>query len=146
MELNTLIHKAAAGYPDGLLLVYWDGRQPIHKRDGGDTLAEFIVRELAETFDGAADTPAQIAEAVRVLRKAQADLAGIITKLVTAEKDPVSDLMAHAMALHHQLFVCDENDTASLIEYDAALADLEQLGYHAVTTLAFERDEPDEET
>ena len=57
---------------------------------GGDTLAEFIVRELCDTFDAKADTPAQVAEAVRVLNRAKADVAEIITILSTGVEPPSS--------------------------------------------------------
>ena len=83
MKLAELIHKAAAGYPDARLLAYWDGRRAVSNPVGGDTLAEFIVRELCDTFDAKADTPTQVAEAVRVLSRAKADVAEIITILST---------------------------------------------------------------
>jgi len=83
MKLNELIHKAAAAYPDARLLAYWDGRRAVSNPLGGDTLAEFIVRELCDTFDAKSGTGDQIAEAVRVLNKAKADVAEIITILST---------------------------------------------------------------
>ena len=81
MKLNELIHKAAAAYPDARLLAYWDGRRTVSNPVGGDTLAEFIVRELCDTFDAKAGTLEQVAEAVRALNRAKADLAEIITIL-----------------------------------------------------------------
>ena len=83
MKLNELIQKAAAAYPEARLLAYWDGRRAVSNPVGGDTLAEFIVRELCDTFDAKADTPTQVAEAVRVLSRAKADVAEIITILST---------------------------------------------------------------
>jgi hypothetical protein len=84
MKLNDLIHKAAAGYPDARLLAYWDGRQAVPNPVGGDTLAEFIVRELCDTFDAKAGTAEQVAEAVRVLNRAKADLDAVIAQSSTA--------------------------------------------------------------
>ena len=90
MKLNDLIHKAAAAYPDAQLLEYWDGQRAVHNPAGGDTLAEFIVRELCDTFDAKAGTGEQVAEAVRVLNRAKADVAGIITILSTGVEPPSS--------------------------------------------------------
>lgn len=83
MKLNDLIHKAAAGYPDARLLAYWDGHQAVSNPVGGDTLAEFIVRELCGTFDAKAGTATQVAEAVRVLNKAKADLEAVLATFST---------------------------------------------------------------
>lgn len=83
MKLNDLIHKAAAAYPDARLLAYWDGRRAVSNPVGGDTLAEFIVRELCDTFDAKAGTPEQVAEAVRVLSRAKEDLVALIEAFST---------------------------------------------------------------
>ena len=83
MNLNDLIHKAAAAYPDARLLAYWDGQRAVSNPAGGDTLAEFIVRELCDTFDAKAGTQSQVAEAVRVLRKALADVQAVLETIST---------------------------------------------------------------
>jgi len=90
MKLTELIHRAAAVYPDAQLLAYWDGERVVHNPAGDDTLAEFIVRELCATFDAQADTPEQIAEALRVLRKAVGDLESVIAGVSTIVKRPVA--------------------------------------------------------
>ena len=53
MTLNQLICRAASVYPDAYPLVYWDQEVQEPKADpfGGDTLAQFVVQELADTFD-----------------------------------------------------------------------------------------------
>jgi hypothetical protein len=84
MKLNDLIHKAATAYPDARLLAYWDGRRAVSNPVDGDTLAEFIVRELCDTFDAKAGTGEQVAEAVRVLRRAVGNLEGVIARISTA--------------------------------------------------------------
>jgi hypothetical protein len=84
MKLNDLIHKAAAAYPDARLLAYWDGRRAVSNPVDGDTLAEFIVRELCDTFDAKAGTGEQVAEAVRVPNRAKEDLATVIRTISTA--------------------------------------------------------------
>ena len=84
MKLTELIHKAAAGYPDARLLAYWDGRQAVPNPVGGDSMAEFIVRELCDTLDAKASTAAQVTEAVRVLSRAKEDLAAVVSIFSTA--------------------------------------------------------------
>ncbi|MCX7008347.1 MAG: hypothetical protein NTY53_14050 [Kiritimatiellaeota bacterium] len=148
MKLTELIHNAAAAYPDAQLLAYWDGQRAVHNPAGGDTLAEFIVKELCDTFDADATEAEQRAEATRVLRRAVSELQSVIAALLPVAASPADQMIANAMALHHQLFVVEDCDSSALMEYDTLLADLEQMGYRSVTTLAFEREEedkPDEE-
>jgi len=80
MTLNDLIRAAASGYPDTMVLEYWDfdGAKPRNNPDGGDTLARFVALELAETFDGDANHGEQVSEAVRVLTRAVDDLQAVI--------------------------------------------------------------------
>jgi len=159
MKLSELIHKAAAAYPDARLFAYWDGQRAVSNPAVGDTLAEFIVRELCDTFDATADTPAQCVEAVRVLRKAMADLQVVLDVFSTSEEHTSScgktrrrktadQLMAAVCALHHELFVEEGGSMSALREYDALLAKLERMGYRPVTTLRFEpiNEEDDDET
>ena len=84
MKLNELINRAAVGYPDAQLLEYWDSahERPRNNRDGGDTLARFIVIEMAETFDPDASDEEQINEAVRVINRAIADMQAVIEQLL----------------------------------------------------------------
>jgi len=145
MKLNELIHQAAAAYPDAQLLEYWDGQRAVHNPAGGDTLAEFIVKELCDTFDADATEAEQRAEGTRVLRRAVSELQSVITALLPVAASPADQMMANAMALHHQLFVVEDNDSGALMEYDTLLADLEQMGYRPVTTLRFEPIETEDE-
>ena len=145
MKLNELIHQAAAAYPDAQLLAYWDGERAVHNPAGGDTLAEFIVKELCDTFDAEASEAEQRTEAVRVLRRGISELQSVIAALLPVAASPADQMIANAMALHHQLFVVEDNDSGALMEYDTLLADLEQMGYRPVTTLAFEPIETEDE-
>lgn len=54
---------------------------PTEAQPGGDTLALFVVRELAETFDEDAPDRAQLAEAVRVMELARDDLDNVLATL-----------------------------------------------------------------
>lgn len=53
MTLNELMQKVIDAYPDpDSIADYWNPRTgKLNKKASGDTLAEFIVREIAETFD-----------------------------------------------------------------------------------------------
>ena len=92
MTLNQLICRAASVYPDAYPLVYWDQEVQEPKADpfGGDTLAQFVVQELADTFDEDADDATQIAAAVKAMQTAADDLAAVA--------HAVSDLAMERMA------------------------------------------------
>jgi hypothetical protein len=79
MTLNQLVLRAASTYPDAAIMLYWDldNEQPQKNPDGGDTLAEFVAFELAETFDPDADDGTQIASAVKAIQRAS-DVIGTV--------------------------------------------------------------------
>jgi hypothetical protein len=79
MTLNQLICRAASTYPDAFVLQYWDmdRQEPKPNPGGGDTLAQFIAQEIAETFDEDADDGTQIATAVKAMQTASDDLAAV---------------------------------------------------------------------
>jgi hypothetical protein len=82
MTLNQLIEKANKHYPDGFLAHYWDGlNQKVIAKNCGDTLAQFIVRELQDTFDENANDAEQIVEVRRALKNAHREIGNIIDKL-----------------------------------------------------------------
>lgn len=81
MTLNELLEIVHQAYPDELTRECWN---PVLQRacgGGGDTLAEFIVREIVETYDSDSSTGAQLAEAIRVLNRAIGDLGGVARAL-----------------------------------------------------------------
>ncbi len=51
MKLNAIMEIIHGSYPDGMTRNYWDPVQRQPAPGSGDTLAEFIVREIAETYD-----------------------------------------------------------------------------------------------
>lgn len=84
MTLAHLLKLANLGYPDRYLSEYFH-RDGSENPDGaGDTLAQFIVRELHDTHDPESSDLDQIDEAVGVLTKAQSDLESIIEILLQA--------------------------------------------------------------
>ncbi len=79
MTLNQLVCRAASVYPEAFVLQYWDleKQAPKRNRHGGDTLAQFIAQELADTFDEEADDGTQIATAVKAMQSATDDMARV---------------------------------------------------------------------
>lgn len=82
MRLKEIIKIADRAYSDGLVLEYFNTRKPV-----GDTLAEFIVHELEETYEPRAGTACQLSEACRVMENA------------TEQLNVVYDALAHET--HH---------------------------------------------
>jgi hypothetical protein len=83
MTLNQLICRAASVYPEAFVLQYWDMEKQAPKANlfGGDTLAQFVAFELAETFEEEASDGDQIATAVKVMQSAADDLARVAGSL-----------------------------------------------------------------
>ena len=83
MTLNTLITRAASAYPDCYVMEYWDlgKQQPRPNPLGGDTLAQFVAQEIAETYDDEAGDTEHIATAVRKMREAARDLDAVANAL-----------------------------------------------------------------
>lgn len=76
MKLSELINIANEHYDDGYLAMYFDFANDVPAlSDGqGDTLAEFVVAEIADTFDPDADDEDQLREAIRVMKAAARQL------------------------------------------------------------------------
>ena len=77
-SLAEMLNRANERYQDGYLSEYYDPATGEGRDGEGDTLAEFIVKEIRDTFDPNASREAQIKEAQRVLRIAIADLELVI--------------------------------------------------------------------
>lgn len=78
MQLRDLIALASKGYSDeDLVLDYHDGKfSPVEPQP--DTLALYIARDIADTFDESMTDDQQAAEARRVLETAIDDLRRVI--------------------------------------------------------------------
>ena len=81
MNLNDLMEVVHAGYPDGLTRLCWDMQKQQARSDQGDTLAAFIVAEIADTYDGMASTGEQLNDALDALRWAAIELGAVIAAL-----------------------------------------------------------------
>lgn len=81
MKLNELLEIVHRAYPDEHTRRCWDAKKRKVRTGAGDTLAEFIVREIVDTYDAAATDRAQIADAVLAMNKAQGDLDAVAKAL-----------------------------------------------------------------
>lgn len=83
MTLNELMQKVIAAYPDpDSIAAYWNpGTGKINKKASGDTLAEFIVAEIMDTFDPGLSDSLQVSYARIAIRNAVADLDATLTGL-----------------------------------------------------------------
>jgi len=81
MKLLKLLNVANQGYPDRDLAEYYDTKTGRRKSGRGDTLAQFIVLELIDTFDSKSSDDSQIGIATEVLERARTDLLGVIQAL-----------------------------------------------------------------
>ena len=81
MKLNELLEIVHRAYPDEHTRRCWDAKNRKVRTGTGDTLAEFIVREIVDTFN--ADTPEkdQLDEALCAMRRACTELTAVIEAL-----------------------------------------------------------------
>lgn len=70
MTFDELIELVNESYPDDLVMRYYKEPHVNH----GDTLAEFVVRELQDTFDKETSEGSQLEEAHNVMQKAADEL------------------------------------------------------------------------
>lgn len=92
MELNEMMRIVDAGYPDGMVRLCWDEKNQQVRGGQGDTLAEFIVREIVDTFDATADTRGQIQAALDAMRWAAIELGAVISALEGQLCEDATDL------------------------------------------------------
>ncbi len=79
MTLNQIICRAASAYPEAFVLQYWDLQKqaPRANPNGGDTLAQFVAQEIADTYDVETGDAEQIAAAAKAMQSAADDLAAV---------------------------------------------------------------------
>ena len=86
MKINDLMRLVAANYDDGFTDTYWDYGMEVPVEASGDTLAQFIVREIYETFDPEASDYDQLEEAYRVICSAKRQLRDLCDALTAAQE------------------------------------------------------------
>jgi hypothetical protein len=74
LSLGDILNVANKHYTESYLSPYFNATTGRSKRGSGDTLAQFIVRELREGFDSAYSRERQVDAAVQALERAKEDL------------------------------------------------------------------------
>ena len=81
MKLNELLEIVHRAYPDEQTRECWNPKTQRPCGGAGDTLAEFIVREIADGFDAKATDRAQVADALLAMHRAQGELGAVAKAL-----------------------------------------------------------------
>ena len=81
MKLNELLEIVHRAYPDEQTRECWNKKTQRPCGGAGDTLAEFIVREIADGFDAKATDRAQVADALLAMHRAQGELGAVAKAL-----------------------------------------------------------------
>ena len=81
MKLNELLEIVHRAYPSEDTRRCWDAKKQKVRTGAGDTLAEFIVREIADGFDAKATARAQVADALLAMHRAQGELGAVAKAL-----------------------------------------------------------------
>jgi hypothetical protein len=85
LTLTDLLNAANKHYDESYLSAYFDVTTGRPRAGSGDTLAEFIVTELRENFDGESSRERQVAAAVGMLEGAREDIQNAIHGLQELE-------------------------------------------------------------
>ena len=85
MTLNELLEIVHGAYPEEHTRRSWDAKKQRVRRGRGDTLAEFVVAELVDTFDPDAFTEKQLDVALSEMRWACTELTTVIEALEAAK-------------------------------------------------------------
>lgn len=86
MKINDLMRLIASHYDDAGTDAFWDYENEKMDCEGtGDTLAEFIVREIYYTFEPEASDLEQLEEAERAMRSAERQLHDVVRALGRAQ-------------------------------------------------------------
>ncbi len=81
LKLASVLNAANKHYPEKYLSEYFDTATGNSRAGSGDTLAQFIVSELSETFDAESTRELQVAAAVSVLLSAKREIQNAIDGL-----------------------------------------------------------------
>ena len=84
MKLNELLAVVHSSYPEEHTRQCWDAKKQKVRTGTGDSLAEFVVREIADTFDADAPEENQLDAALSAMRWACTELTAVIEALETA--------------------------------------------------------------
>lgn len=85
MKLNELLEIAHRAYPEEHTRLCWDAKRQKARTGTGDSLAEFVVQEIADTFDADAPEENQLDAALSAMRWACTELTVVIEALEAAK-------------------------------------------------------------
>jgi hypothetical protein len=72
--IADILNAANKYYAERYLSTFFNGVTGALKFGDGDTLAQFIVHEISETYDQESSRGEQVAEALKVLERARRDI------------------------------------------------------------------------
>ena len=81
MTLNDLMEVVHAGYPEEHTRICWDAKRQKVRTGMGDTLAEFVVGEIADTYEETSTDDMQLGAALDAMRWAAIELQAVIRAL-----------------------------------------------------------------
>jgi hypothetical protein len=84
MKLNALLEIVHRAYPEEHTRLCWDAKKQKVRTGTGDTLAEFLVAELIDTFDPDASAEKQLDVALSEMLWARTELTAVIEALEAA--------------------------------------------------------------
>lgn len=87
MTPTEIIAVAGRVYPDRRILEQWDPETERPRPEGGDTLADFVIREIRDSYDPAMTDAAQLATAAKAIDRAIRELTDVHNELLCASVD-----------------------------------------------------------
>lgn len=81
MNINDIMEVVHQAYPDGFTREYWNTKKSRPKRGSGDTLAAFVVIEVAEVISEHDTDEDKLLSAMRALDTASRELDGVVCAL-----------------------------------------------------------------
>ena len=85
MKINELLEIVHRAYPEEHTRQCWDAKKQKVRTGTGDSLAEFVVREIEDTFDAGAIEENQLDAALSAMRWACTELTAVIEALEAAK-------------------------------------------------------------
>ena len=85
MKLNALLEIVHRAYPEEHTRLCWDAKKQKVRTGTGDTLAEFLVTELIDTFDPDESAEKQLDVALSEMLWARTELTAVIEALEAAK-------------------------------------------------------------
>ena len=85
MTLNELLEIVHGAYPEEHTRLCWDEKRRRGRMETGDTLAEFVVGEVVDTYEETGTDDLQLGAALDAMRWAAIELGAVIRALEAAK-------------------------------------------------------------